>query len=150
MSRRSHWSLSFRCSCQHSVRTPLLSHSCYMSCPIHHSTYVQRGVILIAKFIMQLPPPVHYFIPQNLSLQEAVEARKLVRRRDSHTVRSKHSRHPFLKHPHSTKSSLFWDIAPCSPLKVTRRFWGARLLHLQGRRINEAGNQHEAITVKRR
>jgi hypothetical protein len=32
-----------------------------------------------------------------------------------------------------TKSSIFWDITPCSPLKVNRRFGGTRLLLLQGR-----------------
>jgi hypothetical protein len=40
------------------------------------------------------------------------------------------------------KSSLFWDITPCSPLKVNRRFGATCGLHL--RRINHARNQHEA------
>jgi hypothetical protein len=30
------------------------------------------------------------------------------------------------------KSSIFWDIKPCSPLKVNRRFGGTYRLHLQG------------------
>jgi hypothetical protein len=34
------------------------------------------------------------------------------------------------------KSSIFWDIAPCSPLKVSRHFEGTSHLHLIGRRIN--------------
>jgi hypothetical protein len=41
-------------------------------------------------------------------------------------------------------SSVFWDITPCSPLKVNRRFGGTCRLHLQGPRINHARNQHEA------
>jgi hypothetical protein len=31
------------------------------------------------------------------------------------------------------KSSIFWDITPCSPLRVNRRFRGICRLHLQGR-----------------
>jgi hypothetical protein len=31
------------------------------------------------------------------------------------------------------KIPIFWDITPCSPLKVNRRFWGTCRLHLQGR-----------------
>jgi hypothetical protein len=30
------------------------------------------------------------------------------------------------------KSTIFWDITPCSPLKVKGRFRGAYCLHLQG------------------
>jgi hypothetical protein len=41
------------------------------------------------------------------------------------------------------KSTIFWDITPCSPLKVNRRFGGTYRLHLQGRRISRAGNQRE-------
>jgi hypothetical protein len=29
------------------------------------------------------------------------------------------------------KSNIFWDITPCSPLKVNRRFGGAYRLNLQ-------------------
>jgi hypothetical protein len=32
------------------------------------------------------------------------------------------------------KSINLWDITPCSPLSVNRRFGGSYLLHLQGRR----------------
>jgi hypothetical protein len=32
------------------------------------------------------------------------------------------------------KSIVFWDITPCSLLKVNRRFGGTYRLHLQGRR----------------
>jgi uncharacterized protein YjiK len=42
------------------------------------------------------------------------------------------------------KSTIFWDIKPCSPLKVNRFFGGKYRLHLQGRRISEARYQHEA------
>jgi phosphatidylserine synthase len=41
-------------------------------------------------------------------------------------------------------SSVFWDITPCSPLKVNRRFVGTCRLYLQVRRISQARNQHEA------
>jgi hypothetical protein len=40
------------------------------------------------------------------------------------------------------KSSVFWDITSCSPLKMNRRFGGAFHLHLQGQ-ISLARNQHE-------
>jgi hypothetical protein len=32
------------------------------------------------------------------------------------------------------KSTIFWDITPCSPLSVNRRFGGTYRLHLQGRK----------------
>jgi hypothetical protein len=32
------------------------------------------------------------------------------------------------------KSTVFWDITPCSPLRVNRRFGGTYRLHLQGRK----------------
>jgi hypothetical protein len=34
------------------------------------------------------------------------------------------------------KCSVFWDITPCSPLKVKQLFGGTYHLHLQGRRIS--------------
>jgi hypothetical protein len=37
------------------------------------------------------------------------------------------------------KSTIFWDITPCSPLKVNRRFGGKCYLYRQGRRIIQAG-----------
>jgi hypothetical protein len=42
------------------------------------------------------------------------------------------------------KSTIFWDITPCSPLKVNRRFGGTYRLHLQGRKISRARNQRES------
>jgi hypothetical protein len=36
------------------------------------------------------------------------------------------------------KSIIFWDITPCSPLKINRRFGGIYRLNLQGRRISRA------------
>jgi hypothetical protein len=36
------------------------------------------------------------------------------------------------------KSSIFWDITPCSPLKVNWRFGGTCRLHPQGRIISRA------------
>jgi hypothetical protein len=35
------------------------------------------------------------------------------------------------------KSTIFWDITPCSLLKVNRRLGGANPLHLQGRTSRE-------------
>jgi hypothetical protein len=32
------------------------------------------------------------------------------------------------------KSTIFWDITPCSPLSVNRRFGGTYRLHLHGRK----------------
>jgi hypothetical protein len=40
-------------------------------------------------------------------------------------------------------SSIFWDITPCSPSKVSRRFGGTCRLHLQGRIISQGRNQRE-------
>jgi hypothetical protein len=37
-----------------------------------------------------------------------------------------------------TKSCIFWNITPCSPLKVSRRFGGSCCHHLLGRRISQA------------
>jgi hypothetical protein len=31
-------------------------------------------------------------------------------------------------------TTIFWDIMPCSPLTVNRRFGGTYCLHLQGRK----------------
>jgi hypothetical protein len=42
------------------------------------------------------------------------------------------------------KNAMFWDITPCSPLKVNWRFGGTYRLHLQGRRISRARNQRES------
>jgi hypothetical protein len=42
-----------------------------------------------------------------------------------------------------SKSTLCWDITPCSPLKVNRRFGGIYRLHLQGRSISRLRNQRE-------
>jgi hypothetical protein len=42
------------------------------------------------------------------------------------------------------KSTIIWDITPCSPLRVNRRLGGAYRLHLQGRRINRARNHRES------
>jgi hypothetical protein len=39
---------------------------------------------------------------------------------------------------------MFWDMTPCSPLKVNRRFRGTCRLHLQGRRISQERKQLEA------
>jgi hypothetical protein len=44
------------------------------------------------------------------------------------------------------KSSIFWDITPCSPLKTNRRFRGTCRLHLQGR-ISRARNQRALLAT---
>jgi hypothetical protein len=36
------------------------------------------------------------------------------------------------------KSSVFWNITPCSPLKIKGRFGGTFLLNLQLQRISQA------------
>jgi hypothetical protein len=46
--------------------------------------------------------------------------------------------------PVQNKSSVFWDITPCSPLSVNRRFGGSYRLHLQGRKISQARNRCQA------
>jgi hypothetical protein len=42
------------------------------------------------------------------------------------------------------KSSIFWDIMPCSPLKSNRRFGEIYHLQRQDRRISQTRNHHEA------
>jgi hypothetical protein len=42
------------------------------------------------------------------------------------------------------KISMFWDITPCGPLKVSHRFGTTHHLKLQTRKIRQARNQHEA------
>jgi hypothetical protein len=44
------------------------------------------------------------------------------------------------------KSPIFWDITPCSPLQLNRRFEGTCRLHLQGRKISQGRNQYEAVS----
>jgi hypothetical protein len=46
------------------------------------------------------------------------------------------------------KSSVFWDIMPYSPVKVNWHFGGTYCLHLWGRRVSKARNQHEASTMQ--
>jgi hypothetical protein len=46
------------------------------------------------------------------------------------------------------KSFIFWNITPCIPLKVNRRFGGTCRFHLQDRRICQTRNQHEAHSKK--
>jgi hypothetical protein len=38
---------------------------------------------------------------------------------------------------------ILWNITPCSPLNVNRHFGGTCRLHLHGRRISQARDQHE-------
>jgi hypothetical protein len=46
-------------------------------------------------------------------------------------------------HESHIKSTIFWDITPCSPLKVSKRFGGTYRPHLHGRRISQARHQRE-------
>jgi hypothetical protein len=41
------------------------------------------------------------------------------------------------------KSTIFWDIMPCSPLSVNRRFGGTYRLIFRGEKISSARNQRE-------
>jgi hypothetical protein len=50
------------------------------------------------------------------------------------------------EHWDDKKSTVFWDMTPCSPLKVNRRFGGTYRLHFQGRRINQTRNQRSSGT----
>jgi hypothetical protein len=43
----------------------------------------------------------------------------------------------------SIKSTIFWVITPCIPLRVNRRFGGTYRLHFQRRQISRARNQRE-------
>jgi hypothetical protein len=45
-----------------------------------------------------------------------------------------------------TPVAVFWDITSYDPVKVSRRFEGTYRLHLQGRRVSQARNPHEAST----
>jgi hypothetical protein len=52
------------------------------------------------------------------------------------------------------KSSIFWDITPCSVLKVNRRFGQIYRLHLQGRISQarcsvEAGGKSHGVTSQK-
>jgi hypothetical protein len=47
------------------------------------------------------------------------------------------------------KSSIFWDVTSCSPLKVNRRFGVKCRLHLQDRIVSQARNRHEADSLLR-
>jgi hypothetical protein len=44
------------------------------------------------------------------------------------------------------ESSIFWDITPCNPVRVCRRLGGKNSFHLEGQRVSQARNQHEAGT----
>jgi hypothetical protein len=43
------------------------------------------------------------------------------------------------------KSTVFWGITLCNPLKANRRFGGTCRLHIQGRRISQARNQRDYL-----
>jgi hypothetical protein len=43
------------------------------------------------------------------------------------------------------KSTICWDVAPCSPVEFHRRFGGTCSLSLKILRVSHASNQQEAI-----
>jgi hypothetical protein len=43
----------------------------------------------------------------------------------------------------TAESTVFWDVMPCSPVEVLLLFGGTYYLHLQGRRVSQAGNQQD-------
>jgi hypothetical protein len=47
------------------------------------------------------------------------------------------------------KSIILWDMMPCSPLSVNRRFGGTYRLHLQGRRnkLRKKNSKHVAELI---
>jgi hypothetical protein len=47
-------------------------------------------------------------------------------------------------------STIFWDITPCSPLKVNWLFGGSYRLYLQGRRIRRVRNELESRWQEKR
>lgn len=47
----------------------------------------------------------------------------------------------------TTKRSISCNIAPCSVLKVNRRFLGTHRLRVEGRRISQAGNEREVCSA---
>jgi hypothetical protein len=55
----------------------------------------------------------------------------------------------FLRAAVVMKSSVLWDIRPCSPLKVNRYFGGTCRFHLQSRRISQERNGREAGSKQR-
>jgi hypothetical protein len=69
------------------------------------------------------------FDPVEMNRPEVYQERQRKRRKNSVKNRIWGS--------HSGDYEEFWDITPCSPLKVNRRFGGTHRLHLQYRRIKE-------------
>jgi hypothetical protein len=63
--------------------------------------------------------------------------------RKAGVILDRHELHTF-NQPSVTKSYVSWDIMSCSPLKINRRFGGISRLHLPGRIISHARNQHKA------
>jgi hypothetical protein len=47
-------------------------------------------------------------------------------------------------YPRDVKRFIFWNITPCSLVKVNRCLGGKYRLHPQGRRVSQARNKHEA------
>jgi hypothetical protein len=46
------------------------------------------------------------------------------------------------------KVSVFYDIPPCSPVKVDQRFEGRYTCHLQGRRVNETETNIRQVSCR--
>jgi hypothetical protein len=45
------------------------------------------------------------------------------------------------------KNSIFWDVTPCIPVKVYRRFGGTYYLYPQGRRVSQASDHEETSST---
>jgi hypothetical protein len=54
---------------------------------------------------------------------------------------------PDMRNKIFVRSFIIWDIKLCAPVKVNPCFSGTYRLHLHGRRLNQAGNQHEASSI---
>jgi hypothetical protein len=97
----------------------------------------------------------HIYSPHRRTMFEA-EPKLLVSRSDRHTPNvthvtriaeshmKRHLRTPVVRKPQVKTCHIFSNITPCGPVTVNRRFHGLHRLHLQGRRVRQAGNQHEA------
>jgi hypothetical protein len=73
---------------------------------------------------------------------QGVESRAWVRS-ECRPNKFPHHQSPFNRNKFTLKSTIFWDITPCSPLKANRRFVATYRLHLQGRRIRRTRNHRE-------
>jgi hypothetical protein len=67
---------------------------------------------------------------------------------NSHEAQDEHVRSKVLT-PVVMNSFIFWDIAQCGPLKVSKGFGGTYRMYLQVRRVSQARKTHEARNKQR-